>query len=102
MAEGRIYKKKKIPYQIKREIHIRDNFICQICGKKGYWDNVFTYEYKLSTYDNRILQAIRFEIDHILPEFLGGDNKKNNLQLACRKCNRRKGHKNGQKKTTRA
>ena len=90
-----MFKKKKIPYHIKREIHIRDKFTCQLCGKKGEQDSFFAYEYKVSVYDKRVLSAIRFEIDHILPEFLGGKTEKDNLQLTCRKCNRGKGYRNG-------
>ena len=37
MPQGRIvkYKKKTIPYWLKKKIHIRDDYICQICGKVG-------------------------------------------------------------------
>lgn len=32
------------------------------------------------------------EIDHVIPEFRGGDGQADNLQLLCLSCNRRKGH----------
>ena len=86
-------KKKAIPYWLKREIHQRDQFICQKCGKKSEKNDVFAFEYKISSYNNKRYGTIRFEVDHILPRHLGGTNDKNNLQLLCRKCNRSKGHK---------
>jgi len=33
------------------------------------------------------------EIDHIIPEYHGGAGTPDNLTLACRPCNRRKGHR---------
>jgi len=41
----------------------------------------------------------KFEIDHIMPIFLGGSNWPENLQLLCKKCNRSKGHKHPEKWT---
>lgn len=35
----------------------------------------------------------KIEIDHIIPLYRGGNNKKENIILACRRCNRSKGHK---------
>lgn len=35
----------------------------------------------------------RFDIDHIMPLFLGGSNYPKNLQLLCRVCNRKKSYK---------
>ncbi len=100
MAQGRMlkkrYKKKPIPFHLKREIHIRDNFTCQICGKKGRRERSFAYEIIGSVdWDGNIPNRVRFEIDHIIPEYIGGLNTKDNLQLACRKCNRGKGYRNG-------
>ena len=31
------------------------------------------------------------ELDHIVPELLGGDGSPDNIVLACQSCNRRKG-----------
>lgn len=39
------------------------------------------------------VQTIGLEFDHIVPEHLGGDGSPDNLALACRSCNRSKGHK---------
>jgi 5-methylcytosine-specific restriction endonuclease McrA len=33
------------------------------------------------------------EIDHIVPEFIGGTSQPENLRLCCRTCNRKKGHR---------
>lgn len=94
MADGRIPKKKPIPYWLKRQITIRDKFTCQGCGKIGeeYYNSAIEYK-GFSDFDCTMLKAIRFEIDHILPEFLGGETKEDNLQLLCRECNRKKGVK---------
>ena len=94
MAEGRILKKKPIPYWLKRQITIRDKFTCQCCGKIGekYFNSAIEYK-GFSDFDCTMPKPIRFEIDHIAPEFLGGETTENNLQLLCRECNRKKGVK---------
>lgn len=33
------------------------------------------------------------ELDHVIPEYLGGDGSPENIVLACRRCNRRRGHR---------
>lgn len=38
-------------------------------------------------------QLARYEIDHIVPLFLGGSNGRENIQLLCRPCNRAKGRR---------
>lgn len=35
----------------------------------------------------------KYHLDHIMPLFLGGSNSKENVQLTCKTCNLRKGHK---------
>ncbi len=57
----------------KKEILFLRNPHCAICGRKF----------------DTIQQAT---IDHIKPQVLGGDSELPNLQLACGKCNSRKGH----------
>ena len=91
------YKKRTVPYWLKKKIAERDNYTCQICGKIGEKSDCGSaIEYiKTGDYDRSWLQPIRFEIDHIVPEFIGGKTVESNLQLACRKCNRGKGHGNG-------
>ena len=41
----------------------------------------------------REIIADGYEVDHVMPLALGGSNGKENLQLLCRPCNRRKGSK---------
>lgn len=33
------------------------------------------------------------ELDHVIPEYHGGPNTADNITLACRACNRKKGHR---------
>ncbi len=44
-----------------------------------------------SVFDVNIYVA--FKVDHIMPEFIGGLTETSNLTLACRSCNRAKGHR---------
>jgi 5-methylcytosine-specific restriction endonuclease McrA len=55
----------------RREIFIRDQFVCQYCG--------------LKTKD--------LTIDHLMPRHRGGRHSWDNLVSACRSCNHRKGGK---------
>lgn len=48
-------------------------YTCVVCGKK--------------------LRAGNVDIDHILPQSLGGDDDLDNLQCMCKSCNRSKGNK---------
>ena len=59
--------------ELRRQIIIRDNKICQICGKKCSDFNI--------------------EIDHIKPVSKGGKTIPSNLQVLCTKCNRQKSNK---------
>jgi hypothetical protein len=38
-------------------------------------------------------QFVRFTIDHVLPQSAGGSDAPNNLALACRNCNERRGNR---------
>ena len=98
--------KKQIPLKIKSAIAIRDNGICQICGKIGILKQTYfgymsfekapAWTSKGSGKMSGIYPGlISFEIDHQLPESKGGDLNPDNLQLVCRGCNRTKGHKHG-------
>ena len=74
-------------------IHIRDNFTCQICGKKathyGYGKNDQHSCNILWLYNKNTI----FNIDHIIPKSKHGCNGMHNLQLTCVKCNQKKGNK---------
>lgn len=64
------YKKKTIPPKLRWEIWERDNFTCEMCGKRRY-----------------------LSIDHIIPESKGGELIKSNLRTLCINCNSKKGKK---------
>ena len=81
-----MYKKKQIPYRLKTYITLRDNGICQKCGKKGKIKPLFGC-YKLA-YEKIYGDWVAFEIGHIEPECLGGETIAENLILMCRRCNR--------------
>ena len=88
------YKKKTVPDWLKKKITERDNHTCQVCGKVGLQSESSSYAFEYKGYvdwDGTMPKPVRFEIDHIVPEFLGGETIESNLQLACRGCNRRKG-----------
>jgi len=74
-----------IPYRhpihptTRREVLERDGATCQLCGQVGAADVD--------------ADGFSWHIDHITPVILGGSNALGNLQLACRKCNLRKGAK---------
>ena len=97
-------KKRSIPLKIKSYIALRDNGICQLCGKIGELKPLYfgymAFEKCPAWYckDKGAISSIfpnyiAFEIDHIKPECLGGELQIENLQLACRSCNRSKGKK---------
>lgn len=90
------YKKKAIPLAVRRAVALKygcdpggtATARCYKCGTPGgiYWDR--HYSGKPSywvTFD--------LELDHIVPEFLGGPATVENIALACRPCNRSKGAK---------
>ena len=84
------YKKANIPIELVRQVSKRDGKVCQICGKVGIEDAHFKHYVIEKTESGK---EISFEIDHIIPEYLGGETKLDNLRLVCRKCNRQKGIK---------
>lgn len=53
--------------KIRKEIYLRDKYICQYCGKD---------------FKNDIP-----ELDHIIPKKRGGNDSSNNLVTSCKKCN---------------
>jgi 5-methylcytosine-specific restriction endonuclease McrA len=92
-----IYKKKAIPLSIRRQIAINNGMSpgdkktanCAYCDAEGsiYWP--VSYHRKGSSW----VHIGGLEMDHIYPESLGGKAIISNIQLLCRKCNRRKGSK---------
>jgi len=62
--------RKKVPWN-KRNIFVRDNYICQYCGIK--------------------LGKRNCTVDHIIPKSQGGKNKWENTVCSCFKCNNEKG-----------
>lgn len=58
----------------KKNIFIRDNYICCYCGKKLYRD--------VAT------------VDHVIPSSKGGRNSWDNVVTACGRCNKKKGSRN--------
>lgn len=84
------YKKKAIPLAVRREVarrhgasyRVGGSAPCRYCGAIGriYWPQPHWV-----TFDH--------ELDHIIPERHGGPATADNIDLACRRCNRRKGTK---------
>jgi len=78
------------------EIAEKSNFTCQECGEVGDYCNKKhrVLSRKLQpiklNYDHTYYERIPMEFDHILPFSLGGKTELNNMQILCRKCNRRK------------
>ena len=61
-------------------IYLRDNFTCQLCGKKCIQD------------ENRV-HSDHITIDHIVPYSKGGAHTADNLRVACRSCNVKRGNR---------
>lgn len=62
-----------------RKVFERDNWKCQLCGKK------------LKAKDRGTYKDEAPELDHIIPWACGGEHSYRNTQCACRKCNSEKG-----------
>lgn len=60
--------------KLRKEIMLRDNYTCQICGKY-------------------MPDEVGLHIDHIIPVNKGGKSVKSNLQVLCSKCNGSKSNK---------
>jgi len=59
---------RNVPWS-KKNVCIRDNYICGYCGEKGN------------------------TVDHVIPKKLGGKNTFENTVCACKSCNAKKGNK---------
>jgi 5-methylcytosine-specific restriction endonuclease McrA len=106
MPEGRMIKrviseskklgknKARIPHYLRVAVAIRDEFTCQNCGEVGDFcleaGRVLGKEKEAVNWDCTLYRRIPMEIDHIIPKSKGGKAKLDNLQLLCRKCNRKK------------
>lgn len=83
------YKKKAIPAASRRGIAAANgcaplrttDAVCHYCGAPGriHWITASWVWFE------------GLEMDHVVPEFHGGDSSPANLVLACRRCNRSKG-----------
>ncbi len=56
-------------------VRTRANGLCEYCHANEQW------------------QFVRFTMDHIVPQSLGGSDDGDNLALACRNCNERRGNR---------
>ena len=86
--------------RLKLAVIKRDNCSCQICGKEGIYTDHYgprvieKLNERIYDYDGKYYEKeIAFEFDHIFPRNSGGKNALDNLQLLCRKCNKKKGAK---------
>lgn len=90
-VERKRYRKKAVPNAVRREVARRYGaeyggvtaVECCYCGASGC----------ISWYQARYWPVFSLELDHVVPEYLGGPSTADNLVLACRPCNRGKGHK---------
>jgi 5-methylcytosine-specific restriction endonuclease McrA len=91
---ARIRTKSKISAAIRMELAVRYGaskgmralVACEICGEDGYIDWVIG---RTGRGNGQLVFSL--EMDHKVPEFLGGETSAANLQFLCRPCNRSKG-----------
>lgn len=60
---------------VRRAVRERARRLCEYCHADERW------------------QFVRFTIDHVLPQSAGGSDDAENLALACRNCNERRGNR---------
>jgi len=91
------YRKRHVPDSVRRHLAAKYGcppggaiaVPCHYCGKVAemmWWRRM----------DGKPGYRVTFgghEMDHLIPEILGGPTTAANLVLACQRCNRRKGHK---------
>ena len=63
---------RKLPAELAEIVRQRARFLCEYCHTDERW------------------QCVRFTIDHFVPITEGGEDRPDNLALACFHCNRRK------------
>lgn len=70
-----------------KKLYSRDGGTCYICGRTCDWND------KETRPDGTIIAGNRYpSIEHIVPISAGGQNNWENVMLACRECNTRKGN----------
>lgn len=92
-----MFKKRAIPQASRRAVALREGAIpgettricCHYCGAAGscWWPRL------LSGRPGAWVAFTGLELDHVTPESRGGSSDPDNLVLACRTCNRQKGHR---------
>lgn len=84
------YRKRAIPLAVRRQVAERHGATrngpvvrvsCHHCGRLG---EIHWFKYYVTS---------DLEFDHLIPERRGGPSTAENIVLACRRCNRRKGHR---------
>lgn len=86
------FKKSAIPVSVRMEVAANNGGIplqitdakCVYCGAPG----------RIGWVTKSWVWLDGLEFDHVVPEYHGGQTVASNLVLACRACNRRKGHRN--------
>ena len=64
-----------VPLAVRRIVRERAHSLCEYCHANECW------------------QIVRFTIDHVDPQSAGGSDAAENLALACRNCNERRGNR---------
>ena len=72
----RIEGRTTVPTAVSVDVWLRDGICCRYCG---YWEK----------------DRHNFHLDHVQPVSRGGQNTRENLVVACRKCNIVKGNQTG-------
>ena len=91
------FKKAAIPAAVRRSVALAAGAVpgkttpapCHYCGAEGsvHWMETGTGR------PGGWVALRGLEFDHVVSEFMGGPNTADNIVLACRPCNRRKGHR---------
>jgi len=103
MPAGR--KRKSLSKEIRLAVINKYGANCFYCGKKGFVENRFgkptvveleSVKQWINPYDGTfIYKHLSMEFDHEIPLSVGGKDEIDNIVIACRNCNRKKGTKHG-------
>ena len=94
--KNRYFKKSRIPNAVK--VAVATRYGCRPGGvlrvKCAFCDGIGEIIWKSGVKGTPITEVrlIALEWDHFIPEFNGGETTEENLVLACRACNRARGH----------